>query len=93
MAVSRNGNIVFADSTGTLPGKFVLIGLILSSTGANAQIVLKDSTDAKIDVRLAASGETRQIRLENTPIRFDTNIDVTTLTNAVATLIIKPLGG
>lgn len=93
MAVSRNGNVIYADSTGTITGKFSVIGIVVTSTGGAAHLKLEDSGNDKINVRIDATDKTEHVRLENTPIRFDTNIDVTALTNAEATIIIKPLGG
>lgn len=92
MAVSRNGNVIFADATGTVTGRFLLVGAIIVATSGNASIILQDNGETKFRYDVSTSRDSAYLDLNATPIRFDTNIDVTTATNVAATLIIRPVG-
>lgn len=88
----RNGNTYYVDSTGSLDIKNIKISSIyLTSTGASARIVLSDSSTGatKIDLRIAASGESKLFESENASIVFPNGITITTLSNAVATLLLE----
>lgn len=95
MANVRSGNTHFVDSTGSLSQeKNLRIGqVILTATSANAVIVLSDhaGTTKKLELRVAASGESRSFELP-VPMIFPNGINVTTLTNCVATLVYNGVG-
>jgi hypothetical protein len=96
MANTRNGNTWYVDATGTLgTEKNVLVPYIfLTATGANARIVLSDQAtgSVKVDLRLPTAGDTQLFRVEANPILFPNAIEVTTLTNAVATVLVTRAG-
>lgn len=107
MANVRNANTIFIDtasdsgntSVGTT-GNFdipniKITGIVITSTGANATLVLKDvKTGAtKIRVSLATSTESKQFLFEVDPLVFPNGIAPTTLTNAEVTLIVKETRG
>lgn len=92
MAFSRNGNIIYVSSPGTESGKFQLLGIVATSTAANAALAIKDGNDDKLVIRVPTANDTKDIDLINRPIRFNTSINVTTATTIEATLIVKPLG-
>lgn len=69
-------------------------GIVMVSTGANAILVLSDSSTGtkKIELRLATSGETLHIPLDAGPIHFPNGIRPTTVTNCRATVILAKPG-
>ena len=98
MANLLNGNTFYIDATSPdLDRKQVLVTYIaLTATGANAILVLSDVGTApqkKLELRVATSGTTQLFRFTDSPVLFPNGISVTTLTNAVATLVIKNSGG
>lgn len=90
MANVKNGNTRFIDTVGEVSNKSTSVQyVLLTATGANAVLVLSDGTDEKkADLRLATSGETKLFDFREFPMHFPTGVKVTTLTNAVATLVV-----
>lgn len=90
MANVTNGNTVYVDSTGTLLSKPARLHyLILTATAANAVVVLQDTTGSstKLDYRNATSGTSVILDCSTAPIFFPTGIKVSTLTNALVTVV------
>lgn len=94
MANTRSGNIWYVDtahSSGTddLAVGCAVTAVVLTATSANAIIVLQDrvTSDKKLDLRVATSGSTVVFPFADFPVSFPNGIKVSTLTNAVATLI------
>lgn len=99
MANAKSSTTWYVDSTGDLDGSdsYVSVNvysIVLSSTGSGGSMVLTDKqTDAeKIRVNVAAN-ETIFLRFEDHPINFSGGIGVSTISNAVATLIYSKVGG
>jgi hypothetical protein len=69
--------------------------VVVSATAATGRIVLSDITTSavKLDLLVATSGATQVFDFSDSPIIFSNGIRVTTLSNAVATVIGKPTGG
>lgn len=101
MANTKCGNTCYVDTqysvaADQLAGKNLrVVGIVLTATGANARLVLSDITGptTKIDVRVGTSGESKHFRFEEYPINFPNGIRPSTLSNAVATIIISESGG
>jgi hypothetical protein len=92
MANVLNGNTWFADTVHSndaddLVRKQTLVTyIIVTTTGANARIVLGDSsgnTATKLDLRVSESGVSKLFRFDGNPVLFPNGIRVLTLTNAV----------
>ena len=100
MANIKNGNTWYIDATTSstsddLVGNVQITGVILSATAANGRIVLSDSSNAahtKLDLRVATSGASQQFFFDVAPVSFPNGVRVSTLSNAVATLIYKSTG-
>lgn len=96
MANERNSNTVYIDSTGDISDtkNSRVVYVLLTATAANAELVLKDqvTTDNKIDLRLAISGDSKLFRFSDAPLVFPNGINIGTLTNALATLVIRNQG-
>lgn len=98
-----NGNTFYIDtafssSADDLVRSQTLVAYItVTATGANAILTLSDvganSTQTKLNLRVAASGTTQLFRFPEYPVLFPNGIRVMTLTNAIATVIIKNPGG
>lgn len=63
--------------------------VIVTATAASAVLALSDSGTAKVNLRVATSGETSVFDFSNAPILFATSVRPTTLTNAIATVVIQ----
>ncbi len=90
MANTRSGNSHYVDSTGVLETAAMKIaGVLVTATGANAVVAIADSagTTAKLNLRVATSGECTHFDFALIPILFPNGVKVTTLTNAIATVI------
>lgn len=101
MANVNSGNTWYIDSVGSLVSTGIssnpstkLYCLILTPTAANGRIVLSDPVNGyvKMDFRAAVSGESNVLDLTMYPATFPNGVEVTTLTNAVATLIVAAGG-
>lgn len=98
-----NGNSFYIDtafvsSSDDLVRSQVLVAYILvTSTAANGIITLGDvgasSTFKKLEIRIPEAGKTELLRFAENPILFPSGIRVLSLTNTVATVIIKNPGG
>lgn len=90
MANYRSGNIHFVDSTGALRSdKNVKVAkIIITATGANAVLELRDSSDTNVlmELRNATSGTSQEIDFL-VPALFPNGVYAHTLTNAKAVLI------
>jgi hypothetical protein len=96
MANKRNGNTIYVDTAGTLTSdkNMHVVNVIVTATAASAVVVLSDpdGTSLKADLRVADSGVTQQFAFLP-PMFFPNGIRVTTLTNAIATVIYNRSGG
>lgn len=102
MANTLNGNTWFADTVFNTEAddlarkQLLVVYVTVTSTGANAKIVLGDSGTnpvKKLDLRIAASGVSQTFRFDNSPVLFPNGIRVLEISNAVATVVIKNPGG
>lgn len=90
MANVRQGNTHYVDSTGTLDADPVkVLGIIVTATSANAVVVFQGDTGSanRLDLRVATSGATQDFDFSARPISFPKGIKVSTLTNAIVTVI------
>lgn len=95
MANAVNSNTVYVDSTGDISigtDKNIKVSyIVVTATGASAVLVLEDNqtTDVKkLDLRVATDGESKIFDFSSKPLVFPNGINVETLTNAIATLVI-----
>ena len=103
MANTLNGNTFYVDSAFStsaddLARSQALVAYVtVTSTSANGRIVLGDvganSSQLKLDLRVEVSGHSEIFRFAENPILFPNGIRVISLTNAIATVIIKNPGG
>lgn len=90
MANVRSGNSHYVDATGVLAtGSTRVVGVIVTATAASAIVAIGDSagTTAKLNLRVATSGASQFFDFSTSPILFPNGVNVTTLTNAIATVI------
>lgn len=103
MANARAANTYYIDTqyatneelTVTGSGLLVL-GVYVTATAANAILDLTDGGTKKLNLRVATAGSTEWFPCSNeqlTGVRFSTSVRPTTLTNAIATVIIKDQQG
>lgn len=98
MANNNNGNSFYVDSTGSFAGlkNVKVIGITLTATSANAQLVLQNADSGssnRIDLRNPTSGSTVQFRFDQAPLAFPNGVKVSTITNGNATIIYTTTGG
>ena len=93
MANASNGNTLYFDATGSLrTGTLTKIAsIIVTATSANAIVALSDAstTALKMELRVATSGVSTQFDFSDANVIFPTGVNVTTLTNAKVSLVIK----
>ncbi len=104
MANTRSGNIwlvdtVHATSADDLIGSVVVLGMLVTSSGASGRITLQDASTlvTKLDIRIAAensnaSGDSKLYDFSSFPLSFTNGIKVSALTSAVATIFIRESG-
>jgi hypothetical protein len=96
MANTVSSSVVYVDATGTISDteNVRLMGVIVTSSAAAGQLILKDQTsgDLKLDVKVKDADDTKQLRFPLAPITFTNGIEVDTVTNVVATLIVRRQG-
>ncbi len=87
----------FASSADDLVRKNALVAyIIVTATAASGRIVLSDvgaSPDLKLDLRVATSGATQEFSFVDNPVVFPNGIRVSTLSNAIATVVLRNPGG
>lgn len=92
MANIRSGNTYYVDSTDTLEiGALAVSSIILTSDGGDGQLILQDpavSPATKINLKVL-DGESLFIEFEKDSLFFPNGIQVSTLSNAVATIVFK----
>ena len=102
MANTLNGNTFYIDTQGSTSDhdlvrkQALVVYVTVTATAANGRIVLSDVGAApiiKMDLRVPVSGATEIFRFAEKPITFPNGIRVSTLTNAVATVVIVTPGG
>lgn len=102
MANVLNGNSFYVDTAFTnsaddlVKKQALVVYIAVTATAANGRIVLGDvaaSPDLKIDLRVATSGTTQLFSFVDNPVIFPNGIRVITLTNAVATVVLRNPGG
>jgi hypothetical protein len=101
MANVRSANTFYIDtqySTGSdeLAIKNIrVLQITITATSANAVLLLADSTTGtkKLDLRVATSGASQIFDFSDSPVVFPNGIKPTTLTNAVATVVIEESRG
>jgi len=106
MANVRNSNTYFIDtaSSGGPPAttnildvkNIKVIGINIRATAANAVFVISDNASTQVikwSAALAVDDTSQYDDLSDTPIIFPNGIAVTTLTNVVATLIVREMSG
>lgn len=99
MANVRNANTFHIDTSGTATAAILaipniqLVGVIMASTADSAILELSDLTTAATKIYLtlntAAAISLKFIDLSNSPIVFPNGILPTTVTNCIATCIIR----
>jgi hypothetical protein len=101
VANKRNANTWYIDtahatSADDLAGNNLLVvGIFLTATAANGRVVLADAQGTpvtKLDLRVATSGASQYFDLSSAPVNFPNGISVSTLSNALATAIVKNTG-
>ena len=96
MANVRAGNTLYIDSTGTVhTGSCNVYYVTLTSTGANAVVALQDPSNSanKINLKLDAAYGTQLFDFSSLPLFFGGGIAVSTITNAIVTIVYNERGG
>jgi hypothetical protein len=96
MANATNGNTIYIDTTGDVTTKKnVRVPYVtVSASSANAVLLLSDPDGTnKIDLRVAAAGETQLFDFSEQPLLFPNGIKAETVTNAIATVVYSIGGG
>lgn len=103
MANTLNGNSFYVDTAfntsaeDLVRSQALVAYVIVTATGANGRIVLGDvganSSQTKIDLRVEVSGHSEIFRFAENPVLFPNGVRVLSLSNAVASIIIKNPGG
>lgn len=99
--MARIGNSIYVDQTGTVTGSTErnshVVYVVVTATAASGVLKLSDTvltTSAiKVDLRVATSGASQVFDFSRSPMVFPNGINVSTLTNAVATIVLKGAGG
>lgn len=92
MANVRNGNTFYVDSTGDLNTTATKASyIVVTATSANAVVILQDavSNSNKIRLAVATSGDSETFDFSLRPLYFPGGIAVSTLTNAVACIVVE----
>jgi hypothetical protein len=93
MANTYNGNTLYFDAAGSLrEGTLIKVtSILVTAESANAVVVLTDAAtnSTKLELRVAAAGTTEQFDFSESVLIFPTGVEVTTLTNANVTLMVK----
>ena len=98
MANARTGNTYYVDTAytatvATLPELAIpnlkVYYVVVTATAANAVVLLTDSGTNKVDLRVAPSGSSQLFTFDEYPMVFNTSLRVSTLTNAVATIMFE----
>lgn len=97
MANTQNGNSLYIDSTGAVgPTQNVLVTAItVTPSGGAATAELSDNsspTVLKFNLQVPSGIETQQYFFEENPVLFPNGVNVTTLTNAIVTVVFKRQG-
>lgn len=97
MANVRNANTFYVDGTASdLEVKNIRVAYItVTSTAATASLILQDVTTTanKIRVDIASANETVELNFDENPIVFPNGIKPATVTNCVATLVLRESRG
>lgn len=103
MANLLNGNTFYIDTAfastvdDLVRSQALAAYIVVTATAASGRIVLGDvganSSQIKLDLRVETSGHTEIFRFPENPVLFPNGIRVISLTNAVASIIIKNPGG
>ena len=89
MAITRSGNMIYVDTTGSaIAEKSVRLAHLIITATAAASLILKDPTVTALKLRwdIAAAGS-QEIAFPVPPV-FPNGIEVDTITNCVATLVL-----
>ncbi len=94
MANTRAGNTYYIDtqysSTEELAVKNLkVLGVVVTASAAGGNILLSDGSVSKLFLKVATDEDTSYFDFSNSPILFSTSIRPTTLSGAVATVIIE----
>ena len=96
MAITKNGNTIYIDATGTIPTNVIPVKIafiIFTTDAANDQLILRDKDGSgalKIDIKHATANDTVRYNFSDNPITFPNAVHVDTLSpNAVATLVLR----
>jgi len=99
MAYVVNSNTIYISPTSSNEAiadtrNVAVMYVIITPTSGNAVLTLEDTTTTalKLQVRAATSGDTKYFDFSAAPIVFPTGITVDTLTNCVATLVVRRQG-
>lgn len=90
MANTRRGPLHYIDSTGILSSEqnTKIAQVFITCTSAGAILVLSDLDGTPLlDLRLTTANTSQQMDLSATPLVFSKGLRVTTLTNAIVTLV------
>lgn len=98
MANARSGNTYYIDTQYATNEELAVknlkvLGVVVTSTAAGAILSLTDSGTAKFTFKVAADLSSQYFNFSDSPVLFQTSVRPTTLTNAVATVIIQESSG
>ena len=97
MANIRNANTYYMDTTtaSLTISNIKVLGVLVTATSANAILNLQDVTtsDNKMNLRVATSGDSKYFDFADSPVVFPTGIKPSVVTNCVATAVIRETRG
>lgn len=102
MANVLNGNSFYVDTAFTnaaddlVRKQALVVYVVVTATAANGRIVLSDvgnNPDLKLDLRVPSANSTQPFVFVDNPVIFPNGIRISTLTNAVATIVLRNPGG
>jgi hypothetical protein len=93
MANTLRANTFYIDGTsGTLSRRNArVIGVIVTTSAANAVLAIKDTTVAGtvLSLKVAAAGQSQHFDFSASPIQFPNGIEASTVTNCEAMVILE----
>jgi hypothetical protein len=94
VANTRSGNVYFIDTQYATNEELAVknlrvVGILVTSSAAGAQLILGDSSTTKLDLKVPIDEDTLYLDFSETPILFAVSIRPKTLTTCTAMVIIE----
>lgn len=99
MANTRAGNTFYIDTQYSVAGDELasknlrVLGVVVTTSAAGGNVALSDNGVSKLFLKVSADEDSQYFDFSNSPIIFGTSIRPTTLSGAVATVILQESSG